>query len=223
METVNVLIGCEHSGVVREAFRARGHNAWSCDLLPAADNSPYHLQGDMKYAIVADNGFFFPQLGGHVAWDLGIFHPPCTFLANSGVKHLYIGGRKENGRDEQRWRDLDDAVKFFGLCHTAAIPRVAVENPVHHLHARTRIGFAPTQYIQPWQFGHREMKMTGLWLRKLPALRPTNVVGPPPSNPNERKSWQRVHREPPGPDRWKRRSITYQGIADAMAEQWGAL
>lgn len=217
---MNVLIGCEHSGVVREAFRRRGHNAWSCDLLPAEDGSQYHLQCSLLYVLVptADNTYYRGP-----AWDLAIFHPPCTRLANCGVKHLYIGGRKENGRDEQKWRELDEGVKFFGICLSAPIPRVAVENPIQHVHARQRIGFEPTQYIQPWMFGHKEMKATGLHLRKLPPLIPTDIVGPPPTDKIERRKWARVHRESPHPDRWKRRSRTYPGIADAMADQWGRL
>lgn len=211
---MKVLVACEFSGVVRDAFRQRGHDAWSCDLLPTDEPSAYHHQGDVLD--IVGPGFY----GG---WDLLIAHPPCTYLANSGVKHLYKGGRKALGRDPQRWRDLDEAVKFFGLLWSSTIPKVCIENPIHHLHARQRIGFEPTQYVQPWHFGHKEMKATGLWLRGLPPLRPTHVVGPPPKEAELRKHWARVHRESPGPDRWKRRSITYQGIAEAMADQWGSL
>jgi hypothetical protein len=156
-------------------------------------------------------------------WDLLIAHPPCTYMANSGVKHLYKGGKKANGVEPLRWLRLTQAIDFIGMIWQTQIPRVALENPIMHLHARTRFGFDPTQIIQPWEFGHKEMKATCLWLRHLPQLQPTNVVGPPPKDREARKTWARVHRESPGPDRWKRRSITYQGIADAMADQWGSL
>lgn len=220
---MNVLIIGEIFGRVREAMRRRGHNAWSNDILPTEDGSPYHLHGDGLLALAADNGRYFPQLHGNFDWDLLIGHPPCTYMANSGVKHLYKGGKKINGVEPQRWRDLDAAVKFMGALWSTRIGKVCLENPIMHRHARQRFGFDPTQIIQPWMFGHEEMKATCLWLRGLPRLQPTEVVGPPPKDPLERRKWARVHRESPGPDRWKRRSITYQGIADAMADQWGNL
>ncbi len=197
---MNVLIGCEFSGVVREAFRARGHNAWSCDLEPAVDSSIYHYQCDVRSILDA------------VAWDLAIFHPPCTYLCNSGVRWLY--GGKGTTRDPVRWAAMEAATEFFEQLYYARLPRVAIENPIMHGHARERIDMAPSQRIQPWQFGHPEIKATCLWLRNLPLLQPTHVVAGRTS---------RVHHESPGPDRWKRRSVTYQGIADAMAEQWGGL
>lgn len=224
---MNVLIGAEHSGVVREAFRRRGHNAWSCDLLPADDNSPFHLQGDLRHACTFNNDQYFPNLYCQLRWDLAIFHPPCTYLANSGVKHLYIGGKKINGRYEPRWRDLAAGAALFEFCLGRTgegyqdIPRRAVENPIMHLHARQLVNADPDQIVQPWMFGHKEMKATCFWLHNLPPLLPTNVVGPPPQDRELRKKWARVHRESPGPDRWKRRSVTYPGIADAMAERWG--
>jgi hypothetical protein len=223
---MNVIIGCEFSGAVREAFRRRGHNAYSNDLLPAADNSPYHLQGDLRYALQRNNGFFFPQLGGHVGWDLGIFHPSCQRLTNAGSRWLYKGGRG-TVRDPQKWQELREGAAFFELClgrdegRYQDIPKRAVENPIMHEHAAELINAPYTQIIQPWMFGHKEMKATCLWLQNLPLLVPTNIVGPPPRDKELRKSWQRIHRESPGPDRWKRRSITYPGVADAMAEQWG--
>ncbi len=113
------------------------------------------------------------------------------------------------------------AVKLIGLLWAAPVPKVAIENPIMHQHARQRFGFDPTQIVQPWMFGHREMKATCLWLRGLPKLVPTDVVGPPPKDPVERRTWARVHRESPGPDRWKNRSRTLPGIAEAMAAQWG--
>ena len=222
---MRVLVACEFSGVVREAFRKRGHDAWSCDLCPASDGSPFHLQGDLKYALPAhSNGFYFRQLKGHKRWDLGIFHPPCTRLTNAGVRWLYTGGKGKT-IDPDRWSEMEEAASFFELClgrgSLNTIQRLAVENPIMHAHAAELINSEPDQIIQPWQFGHKEMKATCLWLRGLPKLQPTNVVGPPPKDKEQRKSWARVHRESPGPDRWKRRSITYHGIAEAMAEQWG--
>lgn len=205
---MRVLVACEFSGVVREAFRRRGHDAWSCDLLPALDKSPYHIQGD---AI---------ETAWYNEWDLAIFHPECTYLTNSGVKHLYVGGRKENGRNDERWNQLADAALFFVRCIETKehIPRVAIENPRMHCYARNMIPFSSTQVIQPWMFGHGETKETHLWLFNLPPLVPTNVVdGRAP----------RVHFESPGIKngltRKQRRSIFFPGIADAMADQWGSL
>jgi hypothetical protein len=209
---MNVLVACEFSGVVREAFRRRGHNAWSCDLLPAADASPYHLQRDVR-SVVTDRphllGYPFDRMVG--GWDLMIAHPPCTYLCNSGVRWLYQQGTRV--RIEARWQALDEAVKFAGFLWSAPILRVCLENPIMHGHARQRFGFDPTQIVQPWQFGHPETKATCLWLRGLEKLEPTHIVtGRIP----------RVHHESPGPDRWKRRSATYPGLAEAMAARWGA-
>jgi len=204
---LRVLIKGEFSGVVREAFRRRGHDAWSNDLLPAEDGSQYHILGN------------YEEVEGD--WDLGIYHPPCTFLCNSGVKWLYLGGKKSNGMDEQRWADMYSGAEFFKHWLNSPIPRRAIENPIMHGYAKELIGVEQTQIFQPWEFGHKEMKATGLWLVNLPLLKPTNVVGPPPKDKKERAKWARVHRASPGPDRWKERSRMLQGIADAMAEQWG--
>jgi len=201
---MRVLVACEFSGVVREAFRRRGHQAWSVDLLPPADGSLYHEQGDVRWILAHPKDY--------PAFDLLIAHPPCTYLCNSGVRWLYKQGTTK--RIESRWAAMEEAVKLFGLLWASPIPRVAIENPIMHKHAAELINMGkPDQIIQPWQFGHPETKATCLWLRNLPLLQPTNIVeGRTP----------RVHHESPGPDRWKRRSITYQGIADAMAEQWGS-
>ena len=198
---MNVLVACEFSGVVREAFRRRGHDAWSCDLLPAEDGSPFHLQGNVDYALrVGNNGFYWPQLGGHVDWDLLIAHPPCTHLAVSGARWF------DKKRTEQA-----EALDFVRLLLDAPIPRIALENPISIISSKIR---KPDQIVQPWMFGHGETKATCLWLKGLPKLAPTELV-------EGRKA--RVHREPPSPERWKNRSRTYQGIADAMAEQWGGM
>jgi len=183
---VRVLVACEFSGVVRRAFRARGHDAWSCDLLEAEDGGE-HIQGDV-----------IPALG--LGWDLMIAHPPCTHLAVSGAR-WFRGKRAEQAL----------ALDFVRALLDAPIPRIALENPVSIISSRIR---KPDQIIQPWQFGHGETKATCLWLRGLPPLRPTDVV---PGRAN------RVHREPPGPERWKNRARTFPGIAEAMADQWGCL
>lgn len=190
---MRVLIGCEFSGAVRRAFRERGHEAWSADFLPAEDGSPYHYQGDIRAVPV---GYGHP-------WDLAIFHPTCTRLTNSGVRWLH---------ERNLWAELDEAVELFRFCLNFPADRVAVENPIPHRYARERIGRKYDQIIQPWQFGHGETKATCLWLKNLPPLVPTNIV-----EGREAK----VHRMPPGPDRWKERSRTYAGIAAAMAAQWG--
>lgn len=184
---MRVLVGCEYSGVVRRAFCALGHDAWSCDLLDSEDGSELHVIGDVLDVL-------------DQSWDLAIFHPPCTHLAVSGARWF-----KEK-HDEQ-----EQALEFVRLLLAAPIPRIALKNPVSIISSRIR---KPDQTIQPWQFGHGEVKRTCLWLKGLPKLMPTNVVeGREP----------RVHRMPPSPDRWKERSRTYQGIADAMAAQWGGV
>lgn len=199
---MKVLVACEFSGVVRDAFLDRGHDAWSCDLLSDLNGSNRHIRGDVR-----------DHLGD--GWDcLVVAHPPCTRLCNSGVRWLH---RPPKGKTlDQMWRELDEGAALFSDLWNAPIPLRAVENPVMHRYAKERIRNyrPPAQTVQPWQFGHGETKATCLWLHDLPTLRPTNVV--------EGRE-QRVHREPPGPDRWKKRSITYTGIADAMAAQWGAL
>ena len=192
---MRVLIACEFSGVVREAFRARGHDAWSCDLLPAEDGSPHHYEGDIFPAIM------------HRPWDMMIAHPPCTYLANSGVRWLVKDGKF----NPVRMHHMQDAIWFWRQLRDAPIQRIAIENPIPHKHAKVKMGDY-TQIIQPWQFGHGETKATCLWLKNLPKLVPTNIVeGRTP----------RVHHASPGPDRWKERSRTLTGIAEAMADQWG--
>jgi site-specific DNA-cytosine methylase len=181
---MRVLIACEFSATVRDAFRARGHDAWSCDLLPCEGNPAWHYQGDV--ADVIDDG-----------WDMMIAHPPCTHLAVSGARWF-----KEKQGEQAR------ALAFVQALLNAEISRIALENPVSIISSRIR---KPDQIIQPWQFGHGETKATCLWLKGLPLLKPTKIV-------DGRAA--RVHKMPPGPDRWKERSRTYQGIADAMAEQW---
>lgn len=195
---MRVLVACEFSGTVRQAFRALGHDAWSCDLLPAADGSDYHLQGDALEWAQGD------------PWDLMVAHPPCTYLASSGLHW--------NARRPERAVLTDQAVVFVRALAAVPIPRVAIENPIGALSSRWR---KPDQIIHPWQFGHDASKATCLWLRGLPLLTPTDVLpgGKTARRANQTASGQ--NKLPPSPDRWKLRSLTYPGIAQAMAAQWG--
>ena len=190
---MRVLVGCEFSGTVRRAFRRLGHDAWSCDLLPADDGGP-HIAGDVL-SVLAEG------------WDLAIFHPPCTHLAVSGARHFH---RKQ--------REQAEALEFVGRLLDAPIPRIALENPVSVISSRIR---KPDQIIQPWQFGHAESKKTCLWLKGLSPLRPTEVLQNRGRWENQTPSGQ--NKLGPSPDRWKIRSKTYPGIAHAMADQWGGV
>ena len=196
---MKILVACEYSGRVREAFRKLGHDAWSCDLLPSDDNSPYHLIGDVL-GLLNDE------------WDMIIAHPPCTYLTNAGVSWLH--------KRPERWELMREGAKFFKAIMDAPAYYKCIENPIMHKYAVEIIGRRQDQVVQPWMFGHMERKGTGLWLQNLPLLTPTNNVKEEmlklPKNIQ-----QRLHYLPPSPDRWKLRSTTYQGIADAMAEQWG--
>lgn len=185
---MKVLIACEYSGTVRDAFIALGHDAISCDLEPTDRPGP-HYQGDVFDII--DNGF-----------DLMIAHPPCTHIAVSGAR--YFKAKRADGRQQA-------AIEFFMRIAQVNIPKIAIENPVCIMSTVWR---EPDQYIQPWQFGHGETKKTGLWLKNLPLLVPTNIV-----DGREQRIWKMS----PGPNRAKERAKTYQGIADAMAAQWGKL
>ena len=196
---MKILIACEYSGTVRDAFIRKGHEAMSCDLLPT-DNPGPHYQGDVM-DIIGDG------------WDLMIAHPPCTYLSNSGVSWLH--------KSTDRWISLFDSADFFKSLLNAEIPKIAIENPVMHKYAKQLIGgIRQHQTIQPWMFGHKEQKATCLWLKGLPNLKEEkNVKEEMMKLPkNER---ERLHYLPPSKDRWKLRSTTYQGIADAMANQWG--
>lgn len=193
---MKVLVACEFSGVVRRAFRELGHDAWSCDLLPSEDGSDDHLIADAIEA--AHSG---PPLGAYGGkWDLMIAHPPCTDLAVSGARHF--AAKIADGRQQR-------ALDFVQALMDAPIPRIAIENPISVISSKIR---KPDQIIQPWQFGHGETKATCLWLKGLPKLVATDIV-------DGREA--RVHRMPPGPNRWKERSRTFEGIAAAMAQQWG--
>lgn len=205
---MKVLVACEYSGRVRDAFRALGHEAWSCDVLPTEADPTWHIEAPVQSVL-------------HLKWDMMIAHPPCTFMANSGAKHLYIGMKKENGRNEKRWRSMAEAAAFFKMLWTANIPHIAIENPVMLGYAVEIIGVDFTQSIQPWQHGHMEVKRTCLWLKNLPPLSPSHDVYDDMMK-LEYGERAKVHHAPPSPDRWKNRSRTYSGIAKAMAEQWSA-
>ena len=184
---LRVLVACEYSATVRDAFRARGFDAWSCDLLPTEGDPRWHYGGNVL-DLIGDG------------WDMLVAHPPCTDLAVSGARHF--AAKIADGRQ-------DRALEFVRRLLDAPIRHIALENPVSVISSKIR---KPDQTIQPWQFGHGETKATCLWLKNLPPLVPTNIVsGREP----------RIHRMPPGPDRWKERSRTFQGIAAAMADQWG--
>ena len=209
MASAKVLIGCETSGIVREAFIAAGHDAWSCDLLPSDTPTNRHIIGDVRDVMQGD-------------WDmLAVMHPPCTRLCNSGVRWL---SSPPPGRTlEDMWAELDEgAALFSAVWNVPHIPSVAVENPVMHRHAKERIENyePPAQTVQPWQFGddpmgpNNEKKRTCFWLRNLPPLTPTGSL----DGTTARAS---VHRASPGKDRWKVRSKFFPGLASAMARQWG--
>lgn len=222
MKPLRVLVACEFSGVVRNAFNDAGHDAWSIDLLPAEDGSNRHMVGDAREILGS-------------GWDvLIVAHPPCTRLCNSGVRWLtkppgkldantyaaeqveayrYMG---ESDRLAFMWAELDKGAELFSAFWNAPIAYVCVENPVMHRHAKERIVNYEEfgQSFQPWQFGHGEIKRTCLWLRNLPPLKPTNVVD---------GRLNRVHAATPGPDRWRERSRFFPGVAAAMADQWGRL
>lgn len=189
---MKVLIGCEFSGVVRDAFRSLGHEAYSCDLVASPDNSLFHFQDDVFKVVASDS------------WDIGIFHPPCTYLTVAGARWW-----------KDRAQEQVEALEFVERLWQLPIPKVAIENPIGAISTMSGLGKA-TQIIQPWMFGHGETKATCLWLRGLPTLEPTNIV---------EGRFGRVHWESPGIKngltRAQRRSITYTGIAEAMAEQWG--
>jgi len=198
---MKVLIDCEFSGIVRAAFRKLGHDAWSCDLLPAEDGSPYHIVGDAIKAAYEGRTWEDGRLSAE-PWDLMICHPPCTHLAVSGAR--YFAAKRADGRQQE-------AIEFVRKLLDAPIEKIALEQPISIISSVIR---KPDQIIQPWMFGHGETKATCLWLKNLPKLIPTNIVD---------GRDDRIHKMPPGPDRWKKRSTTYQGIANAMAEQWGKM
>jgi hypothetical protein len=227
MRTPRILVACEYSGIVRDAFAARGWDAWSCDLLPSERPGGNHYQGDVS-DILRDG------------WDLMVAHPPCTYLALSGAKWLYeqwteaeraahleafhthIRGHSPRP-DLQRWRDMREGAQFFLQLWEADIEHIAIENPQMHGHAIKATGGRPTQFVQPYEYGTPESKRTGLRLKNLPPLTPNEgweeVLAYGRTLP--KKVFERVHHLPPSPTRWIERSRTFPGIAQAMADQWG--
>jgi len=183
---MKVLVACEFSGIVRDAFIKRGHDAWSCDLLPTEKPGP-HIKGDVLKVLDED-------------WDLMIAHPPCTHLAVSGAR--WFPEKIKDGRQQE-------AIDFFMDLVNAPINKICIENPISIMSTKYKL---PDQIIHPWMFGHGETKATCLWLKNLPKLTPTDIV---------KGRYPRIHRMAPSPNRSHDRSLTYQGIAQAMAEQWG--
>jgi hypothetical protein len=221
--TLKVIVGCEQSQVVTKAFRALGHEAYSCDILPCSGGHPeWHIRENIAHVLtrdhqlLGDNTIVWNTLHG---WDLMIAHPPCQYLSNSGVCHLY---NKDGSRNELRWDEMRKAAAFFKMLLYAPIPRIVIENPIQHKYAREEIGVSWGQQIHPWMFGHMEQKPTCLWLKNVPALKETNNVYDEmkmlPANQR-----QRIHYMPPSDHRAQDRAVTYSGIGAAMAEQWGVL
>lgn len=200
---MRVLVACEFSGVVRDAFRLRGHDAWSCDLLPAEDGSAFHYQGDI---------FKCADFGVAYSWDLMIAHPPCTYLCRAGYHWV---NKPDSSvlplKGEPRRRAMLEAATFFKALMAVPVPHICIENPRPIEHAGLP---KSSQVIQPWEFGHGEVKETHLWLKNLPALKPSKFV-----DGREAK----IHRMPPGKERSMARSRTFAGIANAMADQWGSI
>ena len=228
---MKILIACEYSGRTRQAFAARGHDVVSCDLLPAEDNSPDHIVGDV-FDVIDDALCTTP-------FDLMIAHPPCTYLANSGVRWLYKdepcyasheSTHYDDVRrvvDEARWKLMEEGAEFFAKLLRAPVPKIACENPIMHSYARAEImrrsGREIEQhFVQPWWFGDEAFKATGFTLKGLsPLTKPATALTPPMHGTARHKAWSVIHNASPGPDRWKDRSRTFPGIAQAMAETWG--
>lgn len=226
---MKVLIGCETSGVMRRAFQKFGHDVTSCDILPAEDGSNHHRQEDIRGGILEEG------------WDLlAVIHPSCTRLCNSGVRWYHEPPKnppsdatpaERNGwadmtREEKlavMWRLLKEGAELFSTCWKAPIECVALENPIMSPHAKALMptDLPKPQIVQPWWFGEPFFKATGFYLRGLPPLRPTNRLTPPKPGTDDHKRWSAVHRASPGPDRWKFRSRTFEGVAAACAAQWG--
>lgn len=202
---MKILVACEYSGVVRDAFRKMGHDAYSCDILPCEGSQDYHYQCDINDVLIGE-------------WDMIIAHPPCTYLTVTGNRWF-----KEEYKDRfpNRKQDREEAVNFFMMFANHKCPKICIENPLGIMSTRWR---KPDQIIQPYQFGHKEAKKTCLWLKGLPTLRPTKIVEPEYTTFKSGKrmaTWYTNALKLPPRERMKVRSKTFQGIADAMAEQWG--
>jgi len=203
---MKVLIACEESQAVCKAFRALGHEAWSCDLQECSGGHPeWHIKTDVRN-VIQDR------------WDMMIAHPVCKRLANSGVRWLDV---PPSGKTKvQMWKELFAAAEFYLELRNAPIPRKAIENPIMHCYAKELVGSPERHIVQPWFFGDPAFKATGFELINLPPLEPTNKLTPPKKGTQEYKEWSFIHRMPPGPEREKQRSKTFPGMAKAMAEQW---
>lgn len=203
---VRVLVACEESQATTIELRKLGFDAWSCDLQDCSGGHPeWHIKGDVLN--VLNDG-----------WDMMIAHPTCTYLTNSGVCWLW---NKDGSRNEKRWQNLKEGAEFFKALLNAPIPLIAIENPIPHKYAVELIGQKYNQLIQPYQFGHAESKATCFWLKGLPKLKPTKDVKDEWKRLPKNEA-QRLHYLPPGPERAKLRSKTFQGVAEAMAVQWGS-
>ena len=207
----DILIACEFSGIIRDTFIREGYSAISCDFDPTTSTGP-HIEDDVRPVLHEKR------------WKLVIAHPPCNYLCNSGVRHLYKDGLKKNGRNLYRWAKMVIGVQFFETCLFADADRIAVENPIMHGYAKAEGIGHPDFIVQPWMFGDPYSKATCFWTRDLPALVPTY----PTKQDFFRETGfshieNAVHNTPPSADRGKKRSITYQGIADAIVNQWGPL
>lgn len=204
---MRVLVACEESQIVTKAFRAKGHDAYSCDTKPCSGGRPeWHIQGDV-----------LNEIGG--AWDMMIAHPPCTRLTNAGARWLKVPPQGKTL--VQMWQDLFEGAEFYRALRDAPIPKKCIENPIMHCHAKELINPGKRQVVQPWWFGDKAFKATGFELIGLSGLVPTNKLTPPKAGTDEHKAWSWIHRMPPGPKRDELRSKTFPGIAEAMAEQWG--
>jgi hypothetical protein len=204
---MRILVACEYSGTVRDAFILKGHDAISCDILPTELPGP-HYQGSVTDILYEEN------------WDMIIAHPPCTYITNSGVRWLF--NKEDDTRNEERWASMIEACNFFNLFLEHSCAKVCVENPIPHKHAKELLKCDYTQSIQPYQFGHLEKKRTCFWLKGLPMLLPSSYVIREHMERDLPKSvTDRIHYMSPSPNRQKLRSKFYAGIAQAMAEQWG--
>lgn len=222
---MRVLVACEESQEVCKAFRLKGHEAYSCDIIECSGGHPeWHIVGNALDAInskgirldLQSGGCLFP---GNGYWDMMIAHPPCTRLTNAGRRWMH---NPPKGKTMvQMWSDFFDAVEFYNALKNAPIPKICIENPVMHDHAREAIKPGPRQVVQSWHFGDPAFKATGFELIGLPELVKTNVLDTPEKGTEEHKAWSWVHRLPPSKDRAKLRSVTFKGIAKAMADQWG--
>jgi len=209
---MRILVGCETSGEIRERARANGHDCWSCDVLPADDGSPFHIQCDIEQALFSNR------------WDMAIMHLPCTFFTNAGVRWLFKDGRSNGepltpeNRNEERWQNMKSDEARWHRCQKADVPVMLFENPIPHCHVD--LGDWETQVTQPWHHGSPKFKATMFWRKGLGLLRDTNRLTPPKRGTPEHKQWSEVHRASPGPLRWKLRSKTDPGIAAAVVDQY---